>query len=671
MNAKRLKRAPALFCALVLLAGCPNPTEDNGGDSAVSFVGAYGVAHPNDTGSRTNYLVLAVGSWDYTKGTYKLNGTTATPSPVLTDSGRTTLIKVPVGTGTTYALTVTEGETSLLNKSGTFDAAGTNAPGVLYGDIAMTFSEFFHDITANITEVKPTNKAFVRTGSVAEPEKFINAGTRTGNNSAGTANQTSKWTETDSQAKVDVISSATYGDNPHFVPTGNLAINYENPMTKADGNAVTGIKAVDVGVDFDLYANADLLKQAEKAVPQSTEVLAKAGEITWKASTEVYKAKYLRPDVSWGRRDETAINEDKGKAWPKAIGGTDGAKVTPTYGGTWADKVISVDFAPLPSTLTSADLWNNYFDYVYAGYVEDMQTNHKEPLVWLQNLFSHRGHTNLEAAIQRAGFSRMDKLSPAGTMRVVIFAQGFKDIVAETAVAVYDGQSSASIEQGSAFYVSGTDSSAIFQNSEGASLAKELHVTGLSEAALADFAAKGGTLSKGGTAVPGTACELAYEEEDGEVAIKLKDAFFTGSFQGTYSFNITSDTQYKAITFTVNRIITRPQLKQGTGGTSSNADTANNAITVTKTGGNISFDNDEFAKAIATTGRGPSSITTSPMPTADRPAITTVLKQTGGVYYIDAEALSAGDWTISIQAPNFVDTNRRSIVPVVYYIKVQ
>jgi hypothetical protein len=526
----------------------------------------------------------------------------------------------------------------------------------------MTFSEFFHDITKNITEVRPSNKAFVAAASVTEPVKFINSGTRTGNDSTGAPNKTDKWTDTDSKTKVDVISSATYGDGAHFVPTKNLKRNYENAQSKADNHEVEGINAVEVGVDIELYANADLLRQATRAEATSTAVLTKVNKITWKESTEVYKAKYLWPDASWGKRDTTAKNENKGKAWPKAIGGNDGATVGVSYGGNWADKVISVDFAPLPADLSSADLWNNYFDYVYAGYVEDLQTGHKEPLVWLQNLFSHRGHSNLEAAIERAGFSRMDKLSPAGNMKVVMFAQGYKDIVAETTVAAYDGQSSAAIEQGSAFYVSGTGSSAEFKDNGGNAVPdKELHVTGLSAAALADFAKNGGILSKG-TAVSKETYDLVYEEEDGEVAIKLKDDFFTGSFQGTYSFNITSDTQYKAITFAVNRIVDAlPQLTQG------NTTSANGAISVTTGGGKIEIDNEEFAKALVTTGNPAFASSISP-------AATGAIKRDDATspYYIEASALTAGTtYTLTLRASGFANSNRENISPVVYTITVQ
>jgi hypothetical protein len=182
--------------------GCENPTNEyyTADELRLTLTGGYGVAHPNVTGKRTNYLVLAVEQGDYTKGTYTLNGTAVTPTPVLTDGGRTALVKIvaPAGNATAYTLAVKEGETSVLDKSGAFDAAGAAAPAaVLYGEKFMTFSEFFHDITANIADIRPSSTVFAATGYAAEPEKFINAGTRTGNNSAGAANGTPRWVDTD------------------------------------------------------------------------------------------------------------------------------------------------------------------------------------------------------------------------------------------------------------------------------------------------------------------------------------------------------------------------------------------------------------------------------------------------------------------------------------------
>jgi hypothetical protein len=666
MWSKITKYTLLLLCGVLLFVGCPtdgvNGLDGKDGlnalDSLELTVKGYSVVHPN-AAATTHYIVLDVEAGDYTKGTYTLNGAAVTPTPVLTNGSRAALAKIAVpASGTTFALTVTEGGASVLEQSVTFPAAGAAAPGVLYGEKFMTFSEYFHDITANIADIHPESTAFSATGYAAEPKKFITAGTRTGNSSLGVAGGNPKWTETDLQPKVDVISSATYGDNPHFVPTKNLAMNYPDPMTKADWHEVTGIKTVQVGVDFDLLANANLLRQAGKAVAASTAVLAKADDIAWKAQNTIYKAKYLRPDASWGKRDETAVTSGAAvaKAWPKAD-----AAVGTTYGGTWAEKVIAVDFAPLPTGLDSTVLWNDYFDYVYAGYVED-STGHKEPLIWLQNLFSHRGHTNLEAAIQRTGIARMDSLTPAGAMKVVMFAIGFEDIVANTTVNAYEGQSSASIEQGSTFLVSGTGAAAEFKNSAGGTIAKELHVTGLSANALADFAANGGSITKGGAAVAAAAYELEYEEEDGEIAITLKAEFFTASVQGSYSFSVNASEgkQYSAIPFTVNRIIGRPQLQQGAGA-ASDAATEATALNVTTGGGRITFDNDDFARAILTTGRTVSAIA---------PAATGWLKADNGVNYVDASVLAAGQtYTLTIRTSGFSTADGTSLATVTYYIK--
>jgi hypothetical protein len=690
MDLKHPKLGILFLCALLALLGCENPVDGtNGADGkdgvdgkdglnalaaplALTLVGGggggtYKIVHPNDATKATNYILLYVEAGDYTKGTYTLGGTTVTPTPVLTNGRMTDLVKIEApASGTSFTLTVTEGEKTLLEETTvTFDEAGTAAPEVLYGEKFMTFSEFFHDITANIAEIRPSSTVFAAGGYAAEPKKFITAGTRTGNSSAGVAGGNPKWTETDSQPKVDVISSATYGDNPHFVPTQNLAMNYPNPETKADWHEVTGIKTVQVGVDFDLFANADLLKQTGRAVAASSAVLAKVNDITWKAQNTIYKAKYLQPDASWGKRDETVTaNTTVAKTWPKAAADR---TVGASYGGTWAEKVISVDFAPLPTGLDNNGIWNNYFDYVYAGYVED-STGHKEPLVWLQNLFSHRGHTNLEAAIQRTGISRMDSLTPAGAMKVVMFAIGFEDIVINTTVNAYEGQSSASIEQGSTFLVSGTGNTAEFKNSDGTATIenKELHVTGLSANALADFAVNGGKLFKGTAEVPTANYGLEYEEEDGEIAITLKDGFFTASAQGSYSFNVTASAgkQYSAIPFTVNRIIARPQLQQGAGA-ASDAATEATALDATTGGGNITFDNDDFARAILTGGRTVSAIT----PTVTG-GITAVLKATNEVYAIDASVLAAGTtYTLTIRTSGFATATGESLATVTYYIK--
>jgi hypothetical protein len=330
----------------------------------------------------------------------------------------------------------------------------------------------------------------------------------------------------------------------------------------------------------------------------------------------------------------------------------------------WADKVIAVDFAPLPTGpdgLSTTALWNDYFDYVYAGYVEDLQTGHKEPLVWLQQLFSHRGHSNLEAAIDRstAGISRMNSLSSEGNFKVVMFAIGFEDIIVESVAVLADGNAVPSIEQSSPFYVSGAGSTADFQDSTGVTVpGKQLHVGNLSSAMLADFAANNGVIQKGGADIDEAAYTLE-PEGDGEIAITLTDAFFSGAFQGAYTLKINSNaTVHPTVSFTVNRIIARPTLQQGSGAASGALEAS--PMNVTTNGGNIVFSNSDFASAIVTEGRGVSSIA---------PAATEWLKATGGVYYIDASVLEANTaYTLTILTSNFADSDRANLNTIRYYI---
>ena len=109
MDLKHPKWAIGVLCALLALMGCPinnddedtNPDNTTTGNLELTLVGSYGVAHPNVTGSQTNYVVLAVDAGDYSKGTYTLNKAAATATPVLSEGGRVTLIKIaaPAGGG--------------------------------------------------------------------------------------------------------------------------------------------------------------------------------------------------------------------------------------------------------------------------------------------------------------------------------------------------------------------------------------------------------------------------------------------------------------------------------------------------------------------------------------------------------------------------------------------
>jgi hypothetical protein len=110
MDLKHPKWVIGVFCALLTLAllGCENtPEEDTvtNEDLALKVAGSYGVAHPNNGGTLTNYVLLEVAAGDYTKGTYTLGGTAVTPTPVLTDGGRAALVKLaaPAGGGVLFS----------------------------------------------------------------------------------------------------------------------------------------------------------------------------------------------------------------------------------------------------------------------------------------------------------------------------------------------------------------------------------------------------------------------------------------------------------------------------------------------------------------------------------------------------------------------------------------
>ncbi|MDR1069223.1 MAG: hypothetical protein LBL37_00325, partial [Gracilibacteraceae bacterium] len=517
---------------------------------------------------------------------------------------------------------------------------------------------------ADITAVHPAATSFAVGGAVAQPAYFINGGTRTGNGPGVTLDT---YVQADSKPAVDAVSSATYGDSVHFPPTGNLAVNDYAPTTKDDANnKIIGIKTVEVGVDFDLYANAWLLNAAQKATAQSAAVLAKAQAVTPKAATSVYAAKYLFPDASWGARK--TVTAGATGAWPSE------PVVSASYGGTWADRVVSFTY----SGPASADLWSDYFERLYGGYVEDLTTGQKEPLVWLQNLFSHRGHMNFEVALNRAGISRMNALTGNGNFKFVIYAKGLPDVVFELPLVDF-AVSDATIEQGTVFYVDAAAAAKHLLGADAQPLDEGdlLHIAGLSSEALADCGTNGGKLLKGTAEVPSAAYSLHLTGDGGEVEIELFAPFFTGNFQGSYTASITpSDgtTIYQMPSFTVNAAA---GAKPGISTTGSNyVVTADTAPLVVTWGDIITFDEQGFAAAIVTSGRSVSTIALEPAENGvPLPAVTDVIKRSGGntsPYIIDTADLTAGKtYKITILTTNYayLDGTTFKTNPV-YYVKV-
>ncbi|MDR1184256.1 MAG: LPXTG cell wall anchor domain-containing protein, partial [Coriobacteriales bacterium] len=527
----------------------------------------------------------------------------------------------------------------------TFSAtAGIAAPATVYGEVPMGFAEFNYFVTANISAVTPTDTFFVENATVTIPEQFIAAGGR------------ADWPTTGLEAGVDVISTATYGDSVHYVPSANLALNYADPTTKAPGNAVTGVKAVEVGISFDLLANATLLADnaVSAATAQSTAVLTKAGTLTPKAETAIYKAQYLFADATWGAREDAVHDGNTGVATPwKSVSST-----TPLYGNNWTIREAQINFS-LGSTDGTA-FWNDYLEYLYGGYIENTLTHAREPLVFLQNIFTHRGHTNIDVSINNVLFPRFDTIGIPGNFKIVLYAKGYEDIVVSSVTLKNYVDGDASIEQPQPYNVKPGDPSTWFEGNA-------LHIQGIDPTKLTAYAASA-TLSKGETAV--NSGLYSFNITGTELELSVENAFFTGAYQGSYTIALTPETAgevSKPLTFTINKWIDRPTLSTATG-TPSAADTEANALVATPAD-TVSFSNSEYAGAIATAGRTVSSIVDV---TAGNTAVTAsdVLKRALSTdpYTLDLSTLTVGHtYQITLITTNIV-TGTTPSTTATYYL---
>ena len=479
-------------------------------ETDASYVDVYSVAIPDST-DLVNYILLEVDANLDGTVTYLLNGSALTPSVVLTDGGTDKYVKLEVPaslSGTTATLT-TSGATTPLNQMVAIPAQGVGAPATLYGEKRMNFSEFFHDVTADISDVQPTTTSFATGGTVTVPTLFIAQGTRSGNNYPGNIS----WATSSGQPAVDAVSSATYGDSVHFMPSQGLELNYSGSdvYTPGTGHAATGIKDVQIAVNFDLFANASLLEQAGLGTAQSAAVrgiveATGAEVITWIDQADVYKAKHLFADGSWGAREATA-GSGSVTAHPVPSG------TTSSYGGNWTIRQYTVNFDMAASGFAvNNDAWDNYLDYIYGGYVENKTTGVRQPLVFLQNLFSHRAHTNFDISINDQLFPRL-ALGFPDNYKVVVYAAGFEDFVVDDIPLKDFVNGNAAIEQGATFFVSPSDNSSWFENGE-------LHIQQASNPTTVPTTAK---LYKGSGA---TAAEVAagkyrFSEAGGEITLRL------------------------------------------------------------------------------------------------------------------------------------------------------
>ncbi|MDR1134694.1 MAG: S-layer homology domain-containing protein [Clostridiales Family XIII bacterium] len=573
---------------------------------------SFNTASDTYSAGGVNYLLLGVNG-TYTDGVYSIDGSAVTPTPVLTENGNVTLIKlaVPAGAAAGKLLVKQDAETIVDETAFTFTAAGKDAPKTLYGVAPMNFSEFYHDVTANKANpgsvpTQPAAVSFDTAGIVTAPTLFIAEGTRTGG--AGGTTYPTYINGDDDLAKVDVVSSATYGDSVHFAPSQSMELNYDDPTTQGAEHAIIGVQKVQAAVDFDLCANAAILEAAGKGTAQTAAVVAKMANFETEytefadgtikdadgntSALGVYKVKYLLNDGNWGKRVTANADAAKDLLYPIADPAV-------SYGVTWGDKVISFNFIAEPDgpALNSDALWEDYFDYIYGGYVEDSEGN-VEPLVFLQNLFTHLHHTNVEVAISPSRFSRLNDLKSPDNYKVTILAYGFEDLeFASIPVADY-GNSEAVIEQGASFDIKLGDTSTYFEN-------KHLHISGLNAEYLTNYDTTEGRLLKGSVAVDPALYTISKLE--GELEVTFDDAFFAEGLQGSYSIKLQEDTGdlvSKALAFTVNSIIDRPTLLLAGETAGVAADTVATAAEAAKDGGTITIQNEAFAKALTLSGRG-------------------------------------------------------------------
>ncbi|MDR2586996.1 MAG: hypothetical protein LBC23_01875 [Coriobacteriales bacterium] len=617
----------------------------------VTLLGAEAVAVPG-TADVANYVVLSV-SGDDSSVAYRLDGSAATPSAVYTD-GASKVIKLAVPAGTSGTVTVTsEGADTDVSGPVTIATAGVAAPDVLYGATQMAFSEFFYDVTAGIADVQPATTSFAAAGAVAAPEPFIAQGTRSGELYPGNIT----WAASSGQPAVDAVSTATFGDGGvHYSVSKAVATNYDDDINSTgEGHALTGIRSVDVAVSFDLLANATLLDALGEATAQSSAVLGKAANVAWADASGIYKPKHLFADASWGARADTALNA-AGKSFPAL------AEPTTSYGGNWTTKQYTVNFNLAAQGIGAEAFWDDYLEYIYGGYIENTATGEREPLVWLQNLFSHRMHQNFDVSINDSIFPRFGSFTFPGDFKIVVFAEGFEDIVLEGVHLGSYINGDAAIEQGTTFNVDPAVQSTWFENAQ-------LHIQG----AAVSYAATA-KLYKGNEEVSSSL--YYFEEDNGEIALNFQSAFFTGDFQGSYTARLvpdTDDVKSKPLTFTVNKLVAWPTLsvEDGAQNVASAKDEATPlSVPVNK---KVTLGNADLAKTFIVSGRGASTIQDL-TDTNATVTVTNVIKRdsTADPYYLDFSTLTVGHtYRLSLATTNYsVATATTPTTTLSYYVTV-
>ncbi|MDR0347293.1 MAG: hypothetical protein LBH56_02850, partial [Coriobacteriales bacterium] len=388
---------------------------------------------------------------------------------------------------------------------------------------------------------------------------------------------------------------------------------------------------------------------------QADAVLAKIAGITWSAPAGIYKAKYLFPNATWGARSATAVGSTAPASFPTRT------TATTTYGGNWTIRQFTVNFDLTTPRIDAAHFWDDYLEYIYGGYVEKTGpagspgVGERQPLVWLQNLFSHRMHQNFDVSFNENIFPRFADLEFPGTYKIVVYAQGFEDIVIEGASLLDYINDNAVIEQndGGPFHVSPTDNTTWFENTpEG----YQLHINGADSFDLASASLLKGT---GASAVPVSTTKYELEQNGPEIALTFDESFFADAYQGAYTLRLVEDSSVasKPITFTVNRLVDWPTLSIEDG--AQNVATANNAATPLSVPKDktVSISNADAAQSLVMSGFG-GAVVSSVFDVTANASVTTadVIKRdaAGEPYYLDPSTLIVGHtYRVTLATGNF------------------
>ena len=616
---------------------------------------AYTIKVPGSADYNVNYVLVTLeGAADLT---FTWKGASISATKVTTD-GKLLKVAVPAGDATGI-LTVKYNDKELASKEITF-AQGKAAPNVIYGTVPMLFSEFFHDVTADDISAYETT-TFSADGVVETPELFITGGTRTGGNGTDT------YAVADKKPKVDAISSATYGDSVHYVPNGNQILTSTGTADRlqkppaTDPTEILGISKVEVAIDFDLFANAKLLNLSSKSTAQSQNVLAKLGsdfELVSikvgsayvdsagapKATAGIYAQKEMLVDGNWGSRATTPVDASVVKDLPGE--GIFTGEVT--YGGNWGDYMIDCSFVDeggdantvLGPDYSGAGYFDNFAEYMYAGYIEDEDGN-IEPLVFLQNLFTHRMHVDFDVALSPSRFARLNNLTLPGEYKVTVLVWGFEDVTFTFEIENELINLAAAISPASAEVTGTGDIEFIISDIENVD----------------NYIAKA-ELNKGSNpaGVKGTDYTLTKSGDD--VKLTIKSSYISaGNYWGSYILSFEDSGKIsKNISLTlVNGVV--PELRIGDSkDTPTEAGTEADPIEVTKADGKIFFSDSDFASAITIGARGGSTFRKDGETAAVALANNTTFKNDGANSYIDLsnEAFVAGEtYEIVMRASGF------------------